>query len=297
MEILPSQFLEVRLLWASHHCWAAGQSYSQPSHHAGLWLMLQGDVTVQNRDFRCTLAPGDAFYWNDGERVITTQNGGAWLSVGMQPTLLGRTDMMRMLDSPRHWTPDVAAREMMSAWMHQLVQGRRINTPDAITLVDVVTVEEYGRQQIAHQSQRSVVALVMEDGLARALAALWWQMLRDDDLTVAANTHTPPWLATALEQLHHNPGMDVEELAQAAGFSAAQFRRAFRRCTGLSPRDYLQGHRLKIARYLLEGTDLPVRAVAARCGFASTSHFIQFFKRAQNTTPAHYRQTTFNAHL
>jgi hypothetical protein len=42
MQIVPSEFLEVRVLWASHHRWLAGESYNQASYNPGLWLMLQG---------------------------------------------------------------------------------------------------------------------------------------------------------------------------------------------------------------------------------------------------------------
>jgi AraC-like DNA-binding protein len=297
MDSLPEQFLEVHVFWASHHRWLAGQTHSHPSYHPGLWLMLQGDVMVQGRDIYCELAPGDALFWNDGERIISTQGGAEWLSVGLQVTLLGRTDMMRLLDSPCHWTPDVTTRDMMGSWMRQLVQERHSFAPGIISIVNAANIEEYSRQQVARRNQRGTVELLIENSLGRALAALCWRMLRDDDLAHAADTHTPPWLSMALKQLRHNPAMDVEELAEAAGFSAAQFRRAFRRCTGLSPRDYLKVHRLKTARHLLASTDLPVRVVAARCGFASTSHFIQFFKRAAGPSPAQYRQNTFNAHL
>jgi AraC family transcriptional regulator len=100
----------------------------------------------------------------------------------------------------------------------------------------------------------------------------------------------------ALEQLRHDPTMGVEELARTAGSAPAQFRRAFRRRTGLLPESTCR--RIVSKRtHLLESTDLPVRVVAAQCGFTSTSHFIQFFKRAQGSSPAQYRQSTFNAHL
>src|SRR4028118_1501993 len=136
MDIVPSQFLDVHVLWASHHRWFAGQSYSSPSDYPGLWLMLQGEVTVQGRDIDCTLAPGDGLFWNNGERTISTPSGGEWLSVGLQATLVGRTDMMRLLHAPRHWTPDNAAHDMMHSWMRQLVHERHHPMSGIITVVN-----------------------------------------------------------------------------------------------------------------------------------------------------------------
>jgi AraC family transcriptional regulator len=43
---------------------------------------------------------------------------------------------------------------------------------------------------------------------------------------------------------------------------------------------------------LTEAPTLPVATVAARCGFATASHFVHAFRRARGTTPAVFRRGT-----
>jgi AraC family transcriptional regulator, transcriptional activator FtrA len=53
---------------------------------------------------------------------------------------------------------------------------------------------------------------------------------------------------------------------------------------------WLIGRRVAEAQRLLEGTDLPVEAVAARAGFGSAVALRQHFARVIATTPTAYRR-------
>ncbi len=109
---------------------------------------------------------------------------------------------------------------------------------------------------------------------------------------VAPSTPAPglhrllPALTAMQDQLHLAPRMDA--LAAACGWSAAQFRRTFRTCLGLSPHAHLQRLRLDAARrWLREG--LPVATVAARIGYREPATFSRVFKAAAGSTPSHWR--------
>ena len=83
--------------------------------------------------------------------------------------------------------------------------------------------------------------------------------------------------------------LTVAELAGLARVSEFHFSRLFRATTGASPHQYLLGRRLARAHELLTGTDLPVAAVAARCGFADQSHLSRHARRAFGAPPAAVR--------
>ncbi len=83
--------------------------------------------------------------------------------------------------------------------------------------------------------------------------------------------------------------LTVAELAALAHVSEFHFSRLFRAATGASPHRYVLGRRVARARELLLGTDLPVAAVAARCGFADAGHLTRHTRRAFGTTPAALR--------
>ena len=74
------------------------------------------------------------------------------------------------------------------------------------------------------------------------------------------------------------------------GLSVRAFARRFQEETGTSPHQWLIAQRVQLARQLLEGSDLSVDQVAARCGFGSSLAFRQHFKRRVDTSPAAYRR-------
>ena len=60
---------------------------------------------------------------------------------------------------------------------------------------------------------------------------------------------------------------------------------------GITPARWIVHARVRRAQELLEGTDLPVEAVAARCGFATAAGLRKHFCRRLGATPQQYRRT------
>ena len=90
---------------------------------------------------------------------------------------------------------------------------------------------------------------------------------------------------------HLNEPLTVEILARRAMLSPRTFARRFRAVTGTTPLQWLLRQRILEAQRLLETSDLPVEAVAQRCGFGSASVLRTHFKRMLNTSPLVYRRT------
>lgn len=103
---------------------------------------------------------------------------------------------------------------------------------------------------------------------------------------------TPRRLAAVRDfaQAHLGADIGLDELAGAAGLSRFHFARAFRRETGLSPSSWLRTLRCAEARRMLVESDLPVQAVARRCGFVSPAHFSNAFRATYGITPTRWRQ-------
>jgi AraC family transcriptional activator FtrA len=104
-------------------------------------------------------------------------------------------------------------------------------------------------------------------------------------------TATPvgAWLDWARERL--DEPIEVREWAAAVGTSPRTFARRFRDATGETPVQWLAAERVRRAQELLEGTDLPVEAVAVRCGFATAAGLRKHFCRRLGATPQQYRRT------
>jgi transcriptional regulator GlxA family with amidase domain len=83
--------------------------------------------------------------------------------------------------------------------------------------------------------------------------------------------------------------LDVAAMAAHARVSPRTFARRFREETGTTPLQWLLSQRVLEARRLLEECDLPVEAIAWRCGFGTAASLRDHFRRATATTPTAYR--------
>ncbi|MER6300159.1 helix-turn-helix domain-containing protein [Kitasatospora sp. NPDC001539] len=100
-------------------------------------------------------------------------------------------------------------------------------------------------------------------------------------------------LAPLLEWAEEHLGerLSLAALAARAGVSGRTLARRFAEQLGTSPGQWLLARRIDAARALLEQTDLPVEAVAARVGLASAVNLRRRFHAALGTTPGAYRRT------
>ncbi|MFC5568553.1 helix-turn-helix domain-containing protein [Lysobacter yangpyeongensis] len=100
-------------------------------------------------------------------------------------------------------------------------------------------------------------------------------------------------LASILVQLRRNPVAEytVEALARQASMSPRTFHRKFRAVTGNTPLDWLLIERTRLARELLETSDLSIDRIAEQTGFAAADTFRHHFRRIVGTTPSKYRAT------
>lgn len=95
-------------------------------------------------------------------------------------------------------------------------------------------------------------------------------------------------ISRVVEHLHRHfaEKVTVEEMAAVAAMSPSHFSRVFRKETGSSPMNYLIDLRLAKARRLLVAGEPCVTAVALRCGFASSSHFTDSFRKRFGCPPS-----------
>ena len=130
-------------------------------------------------------------------------------------------------------------------------------------------------------ARRMVVPAHRDGGQAQYVQAPVPETCSDDDLA-----NTLDWAVEHLDQ-----ELEVEDLARRAKMSPRTFARRFKLATGTTPLQWLLTQRVVLAQRLLEGTDLPVEAVAGRCGFGSAATLRQHFARVVGTSPVAYRQT------
>jgi AraC-like DNA-binding protein len=98
-------------------------------------------------------------------------------------------------------------------------------------------------------------------------------------------------IGRTLSAMHEQPQhcFRLAELAELAGMSRSVFAVRFAHAVGRSPIEFLKALRLARAAALLARTDLPVKGVAARVGYASRSSFTRAFAAGHGRAPAVFR--------
>jgi AraC-like DNA-binding protein len=83
--------------------------------------------------------------------------------------------------------------------------------------------------------------------------------------------------------------LTLADLAAAAGVSRQHLLKLFRQHRGCTPTQSLYERRLSAATEQLSHTGLPIREIAARCGFANEFHFSRKFKQVHGQSPRGWR--------
>ncbi|WP_420104018.1 helix-turn-helix domain-containing protein [Bosea sp. (in: a-proteobacteria)] len=82
----------------------------------------------------------------------------------------------------------------------------------------------------------------------------------------------------------------VGDIAAACGMSRSSFMKGFRATTGTTPMQWLTQRRIEAAKRLLEGSELSLAEIGARCGFADQSHFTRVFSARTGAPPGAWRR-------
>ena len=102
-----------------------------------------------------------------------------------------------------------------------------------------------------------------------------------------------PWLPGLLEELSRNVSEtpDYAAIARRLGMGMSTLHRRFKRATGTTLHAYTLQCRIAAARELLGETDLPIKSIAARLGYADTYFFSRQFRAMTGVPPGAYRKS------
>lgn len=99
-------------------------------------------------------------------------------------------------------------------------------------------------------------------------------------------------LLTFIESQRGRLGWDLNHVCQELrlNISGPYAARLFKRCMGLGIREHVKKRRLLMAAERLKIADLPVKVIAAECGYRSVAHFSRRFKEQFHASPTEYRK-------
>ncbi|MEL7117848.1 MAG: AraC family transcriptional regulator [Bacteroidota bacterium] len=88
---------------------------------------------------------------------------------------------------------------------------------------------------------------------------------------------------------HLDHPLTIEDLSKKAYMSESNFHRVFKNELGISPIDFINNERIKLATSLLQNPRIKIKEVYMRCGFNSLSYFNRVFKRKKQLAPKEYQ--------
>lgn len=83
--------------------------------------------------------------------------------------------------------------------------------------------------------------------------------------------------------------LSVESISGLLNVHRVTLSRSFKEVYGISPGEYLNNIRLQRAMSLLRDSRMPVKEVAAACGFTSAGYFSKVLRRCTGQTPLSFR--------
>jgi AraC family transcriptional regulator len=102
-----------------------------------------------------------------------------------------------------------------------------------------------------------------------------------------------PWQLRRIEEYARDAvcagQASVADFAALCGVSAGHLARCFKQTTGMTVNAYAQAVRIERARGMLAESELPLKEIAAACGFSTAGYFSTAFQRAAGESPRNYR--------
>jgi AraC-like DNA-binding protein len=118
------------------------------------------------------------------------------------------------------------------------------------------------------------------------LLAAWCEPPAD-----AAGHQSKAYLYSQLIEEHATDAdLSLTQLAEKVGLCPNHLTQLFREEFGIAPVEYRTRIRLALARELLCTSNLPVREIARRSGFADANYFARAFRLNCDVSPGEYRQ-------
>jgi len=204
-------------------------------------------------------------------------------------------DSLLLLDCRQRFRIDVA----VSPWKYQVLF---FNCTYATNLLDLITDEPFC---ILKTSAHSEFILHMEKLLHLNFEKTTISQLRASDLLNHLLTeYTVEFLKKDQEfrkipsyiekihdlfEEHYEENYSLDDLEVKFNISKYRICREFGEYYGITPLQYLNRRRIRIACHLLETTSLRIHEVGSAVGIDNTNHFISLFKKYEGCTPLEYK--------
>lgn len=184
----------------------------------------------------------------------------------------------------------VAAPYWVQRWLSDRLPGVRL-TPDARV------TERNGIFCAAYAADDMLLALELAERMTTPVLADWLRQrmgvcpFGNGPETEVAVPATGNLVERAKHFLHARfaHSVRITTLAAEVGVSRRTLERRFRAYEGISPLEYLQQHRIAVAKRMLQLSDFHLSQIAILVGYSSLPTFARLFKRETGLAPREWR--------
>jgi transcriptional regulator GlxA family with amidase domain len=230
----------------------------------------------------------DLHTWLRRREELTRRCG----SVGTGAFFLGAAGLLDGMSATTHWrhTAELAARCPRANILtdHIYVEDGTLHTSAGVTAgIDLALklIEEDHGRELARRVARSLVVSCQNFGERRQFSThLTARNLNEDRIQAVQH-----WILD-----HLSLDLTLKTLAGRAAMGVRHFSRIFQQETGTSPGDFVEMARVQAAQRLLGESNILLKQVAARCGFANSDVMSRAFVRRTGAKPMAYRQSLRN---
>jgi len=145
-----------------------------------------------------------------------------------------------------------------------------------------------------HPSKDVFADLMLKELIIRILQTETKKIYTEKTMQLSS-THR---LAFVIEYIRNNlnKNLTIKELSDKVYMSESNFHRVFKNELTISPIEFINNERIKLAVSLLQNPNRQIKDVYTACGFNSLSYFNRMFKRKEQVSPKEYQSRVIKLH-
>ena len=139
-----------------------------------------------------------------------------------------------------------------------------------------------------HPSKDMFADLMLQELIVRILQTENRKIYTEQSMNLSSNNRS----AFVIEFIRKNldKSLSIEELSNMVYMSESNFHRVFKNELGISPIDFINNERIKLATSLLHNPRKKIKDIYMECGFNSLSYFNRLFKRKKQVSPKAFQK-------
>lgn len=251
-------------------------------HHPGMEInyVAEGSVTIRTSDHTFTANKGDAIFINSDKLHSTRfdpDQGGTLLVLVFDPVFL--SGMYGNIYERKYLQPITQCANFQGFLLHP-DEGRRMEMAQQLLQIFTLFKEEpYGYEFEV-----------------RALLGRFWCHLLLETEEIRKNLGTGEGIGLRmrpmLDFIHEKypERIMLEDIAATGNVSSRECTRCFQKYTRLSPVNYLNYYRVRMAAHELLKSEKSIQEISESCGFNSPSYFSKVFENILGSTPGEFRK-------